>query len=155
MSSLDESLPRRGSSKRRPPTCSRLSAVRLSIFKRCWIRSLKRQLACVTPNWEFYSVVRETFTRAQLITDIRLNFERFMKAVQSRQGVERPLDEQRSKAKRFILPTFLPIPIHIPRRAKARPIPGQSWRAFVARRQADWGIVLGTRRAAAIHREAD
>src|SRR5262245_8904466 len=49
-------------------------------------------------------------TRAQLITDIRLNFERSMKAVQSRQGVERPLDEQRSKAKRFISPMFWPIP---------------------------------------------
>src|SRR5262245_16358782 len=110
MSSLDESLTRRGSSKLRPPTCSRPSAARLSISKPCWIRSLKLQLDCATPSEEFYFVVTETFTRAPPTTDIRLNFERSMKAGQLRQGVERPLDEPRSKAKRFILPTFSPIP---------------------------------------------
>src|SRR5215475_6481939 len=41
----------RYSSRPPPPTCSRLSADRPSIFKRSWIRWSSQQLGCVRPIW--------------------------------------------------------------------------------------------------------
>ena len=77
------------SSRPPPPTCSRSSAARLSICRRCSTRSSSPRRGCAMRIWHPSIAKRALLISRSQITAIRLNYRHTWTIIQFRQGMAR------------------------------------------------------------------